>query len=1464
MHKDDYIYLDRRFRDLTKKELETPESLASLNDRDFLPADGWPEILRHPRVVLLAEAGSGKSEEMRQQMMRLRGEGRPAFYLDLVSLDDDAPTNLMDPEEEASFLAWKVDKTSTAWFFLDAVDELKLTQGKLERALNRLLREASGLLHRIHVVMSSRPSDWRPRDMATFKAKLPIVAFETSMAPAPDEVFLAAIRDEDVRRDPDPMPTVGVDGPRTVILLPLSERQIETFARRRGIADAAAFLAEIRRQDAWAFARRPLDLSELAQTWTTLGTLGKRVEQHEANIKAKLRDDGERPDQDVLSDTRAREGAERLAFAMALTRARTIHSPEQRFDVERTEGALDAAVILPDWNEVERQTLLRRALFDPATYGRVRFHHRSVQEYLAACHLRRLREKGMPVHGLRRLLLAELYGEHLVKPSVRPIAAWMALWDQDVRRELAEREPETLLTHGDPGSLPLDVRRTLLRAFVEMYGDGRPRGLDTPLAEVRRLAHPELATVIGELWAGGWSNPEVHDLLLEMMWQGAIEGCADIAEAAARDIELSWYQRVAATRALLACNLTQAVRGIADSAIGEPTMWPDRFVQVIAVDLFPNVLTVGELITLVERTRETKEVIGGFAWAMRQIVERLDLWSEASSRLRDALADLIWRGRNPTQHWHNVKGRFDHMAPALALLCDRQLSAFPEKCDAAMSRACAIASRFGHDEVGVRELVRDLRKRFEADPALREVAFWSEVALLDELAPATDGFERYFRAQPGGLTGDLNEIDRPWLEKALREHADPRRRVVALHALIVLWFSRGLVESELNALRAATSDDTGLSETLRERTSPPAPNPEAERMERNARRRERVHEGRSRQRIEEWTRWRDELKTNPGSAFSPENLLTAAANLYSWLSGAKRGENRLNVWDYEALGQAFGEDVAKRAECAFKEIWRANPPVLWSRRPAEERNTILGIWTYGLCGLAAEAASPGWTSRLTREEARTAAAYATIEINEFPTWLADLAATHSNEVVAVLGDELAGELAAGAEHPFLSTLQRLSRADHHVKRPFVSQILAEVCGRSWTAPRRPGSSHWVQHLTAALQILNDAGDTGQKAILAAECERFYLIDPSAIASPVWLRQLFRLDPSRAASALESGLGSLPECCRTASAISLFASLFGGRESLLLEFDDDAVRAAVLERLVRCAYEYVHPRDDRQHEGSYTPGTRDNAETGRGFLLSALLDTSGPEAHRAILALADDPLFAHFPDRLRLLARHQAASDADTQRLEVAAVVALNMRYELPPNDRNSLFEVMVDRLDDLQQEVAHDDFTIRRTLRSITDEIEMQRYLARRLRDMAKGAYIVTREEEVADRKEPDIRLITNGGSHKAAIEVKVASSWSLAELERALRDQLVAQYLRDEGCRAGCLLLTYEGKKKSWNNKDLGINLDFDDLIKHLAAMGYKLEREQAYAFRLAVYGLDLQDPPLLAAHHLSEIRVKKQRGKK
>ena len=143
------------------------------------------------------------------------------------------------------------------------------------------------------------------------------------------------------------------------------------------------------------------------------------------------------------------------------------------------------------------------------------------------------------------------------------------------------------------------------------------------------------------------------------------------------------------------------------SVLSEPEKWPDRFVHVMAGDPSGS-LSVDELIMLVERTGEPRRVTGGFSWTMSQIAEELELHSEVSYRLRDALADLIWRGRIPGQRWHSLKSRFDYVAPALALLCDRQLSAASSRRDIGIA-ACAIAHRFGHNHASSRDFAGSLR-----------------------------------------------------------------------------------------------------------------------------------------------------------------------------------------------------------------------------------------------------------------------------------------------------------------------------------------------------------------------------------------------------------------------------------------------------------------------------------------------------------------------------------------------------------------------------------------------------------------------------------------------------------------------------------------------------------------------------------------------------------------------------------
>ena len=118
----EFIDLERRFHEPTDREVDDPDNLAAWSE--YLPsATGWPKLLEHNRVVLLAEAGAGKTEEMRQQAKRLVAEGKFAFFVALEDLDREPIHDILATDDKR-FEEWKAAADAPAWFLLDAADEL--------------------------------------------------------------------------------------------------------------------------------------------------------------------------------------------------------------------------------------------------------------------------------------------------------------------------------------------------------------------------------------------------------------------------------------------------------------------------------------------------------------------------------------------------------------------------------------------------------------------------------------------------------------------------------------------------------------------------------------------------------------------------------------------------------------------------------------------------------------------------------------------------------------------------------------------------------------------------------------------------------------------------------------------------------------------------------------------------------------------------------------------------------------------------------------------------------------------------------------------------------------------------------------------------------------------------------------------------------------------------------------------
>lgn len=77
---DDFIPLDRTFHELALE-------VGTDDDVDLTRLSGrretlrWPNLLSDQRIILLSEAGSGKTEEVRNVARTLRQDGKPAFFV---------------------------------------------------------------------------------------------------------------------------------------------------------------------------------------------------------------------------------------------------------------------------------------------------------------------------------------------------------------------------------------------------------------------------------------------------------------------------------------------------------------------------------------------------------------------------------------------------------------------------------------------------------------------------------------------------------------------------------------------------------------------------------------------------------------------------------------------------------------------------------------------------------------------------------------------------------------------------------------------------------------------------------------------------------------------------------------------------------------------------------------------------------------------------------------------------------------------------------------------------------------------------------------------------------------------------------------------------------------------------------------------------------------------------------------
>ncbi|MBC3832304.1 ATP-binding protein [Undibacterium amnicola] len=1445
--------IQRNFCDISE-EIDSHIEYAQIQKQMGLAGKmNWEKLLESRRILIVSEAGSGKTYECKQTQQRLWDSGQPAFFLELAELAKADVYDQLSSSAIERFETWQSSQSDIATFFLDSIDELQLTQGNFKVALTRLERKLSKNLHRTCIIITTRPI---PFDGNEFKRILPVPQSdeEVNLGEISLEESFARIAAGQISTNGQEK-TKAPEAPiwRHVYLMPLSAEHIHEIAHAQKVENIAELLNAIHQRDLEDFTHRPLDLIELCIDWREHKRIHTHQEQLENNIRIKLKPRIDRDELIPLSPEKALDGASKLALACLLSKKLTIRHSAESEQVANTEGTLDPSTILIDWNEKERKTLLERPLFGFANYGRIRFHHRSVIEFLAAKQLNNLLQVGMTVKALKRLLFAETpQGIKVIKPSLRPIVAWLAANDGSIFKEVLEREPEVLLNFGDPESLSFTQRCQALETYVNRYKDGKWRGLHVPRLQVHRIASQELAPLILEIWSLNIENPEVRELIIEIIEIGKIKECADLALTVALNHKAEWQERHSSIAALIQFNDSHII-DVLNNMLGHPEQWIAQLIKSAIVDCFPLQLSIEQVGFLLQHVSELSNEIGELKWRWPKVIAESNFTQHALEQLRQKLNDLVLENAIPTRTELIDKTPRADLLNALAAVCLRLLT---KNCfDEAVFKSSIVVQHFSEDHyASQKEPISELRKALSSIPEqCRETFYFVHLAFIQSFySTENSNYQFYHLSHQSPIQYNIQQDD-IWIRKnlALRSLAiDTRAHLLKLMINIHNDTQHDSAQYFDNFISLVT-DSENLTKQLEEYSKPPKVYAEQIRCENQAKKYEEKSRRQDAKKRASWTALRREICNAPHNVFSNERMWNTSWNL--WHAALNDNNQKSAAWNRLFFEKYFGEEITNQFKHVLTNVWRNEKPILRVERRDEDKNTWYESWNLGLWAISAESEGPDWATNLCHEEALLAARFVAIALNEFPAWLPNLTSAHSLAVETILGLELAGELNEVTKSIcYFKILQRLQRESPSFVKLFIPVLLQHFNSVSQLKETDDEKSA-NERLHLVVNLLLKYGDETVVDFILSNAKEKLNKGLNTPFSFVWISALLAISPTDATTILENEL-ILVESNEISSGVKWIAKLFGKElNKRLFTLTNTNFTPQVLLKLLRLAYKHANPKDDPVHKGSYAPNMRDNAKRGRDALLTAVLNLTGSEGWNAKQELADDPLLTDFKDRALSLATESAAREMDDQIYSPTEISDFYKSYEVAPKTRDELFKMMLDHLDDLEDSLLRDD-SLKELWRSIPEEKMMRQAISHELIRISKNNYHVSQEGVTAEEKETDIRIQLCNCDLQGVIELKLGDGRSGRDLRDTLKNQIVTKYMAPEYRRAGCLLVTVNSDKH-WDHPDTDASLDISGLRDMLNEEAQKIVTERGWTLKLAARVLDLR--PRLMTEKLSKAKI-------
>ncbi|MCY1023761.1 hypothetical protein [Pyxidicoccus sp. MSG2] len=1181
----------------------------------FRQGKSWLQLLEHRYVVVLGEAGTGKSTEFESQADALVMAGRAAFFVELNDLAEDGLVGSLDPDDEERLHAWRKTKQH-AVFFLDSLDEAKLQRHSLHQALRKLRKELKDEWQRVQLTISCRVSDWwADADRSSLEEVIPKDSNE--------KVYVVQIA-------------------------PLDEDQVARLVAHIGVTDVGAFMIAIKESHAQVFVERPLDVEWLGTYWMRQHRIGSLRELVADNINEKLQERATR--RSTLPRSKAEKGIRALAGIATLTRRHSFLVPDEQHDIHRAASAINPNEVLADWSNEDIQQLLRLPIFDESTYGRVRIHHRSVQEYLAAKWLVDLSDAGLARSKLEELLFREEAGQRVIPEHLGPVVAWFSLWDASLREKLVREAPVLLLAHGDPSGLSVDERSNILRNYAHSYTERKHLFDRFEQASLDRFASPALANTIIDLLSAPDLPEELTAVLLQIVEHGRIVGCVPSALRLALTQSCSEHVRFFAIRAVgIAGNKEHREQLL--PLIETTENWEQDVAGSFVRALYPDLLSIDGLLRVLSRVEPKRR----YTLTSLQIVLENEIpASHPGQRLQLLQALMAFIGTTNENGKREIRHERAWLLRAAGKLLAATLDDLPSDSvhmaliNVHMALVKDALELFRQrDETGLQTAaehgVDEVREAVARHGEIRRMLFWQRVEAHRQRKGKTP--TRYHELPYSHDIFELSANDEQWLTRDASERGNIRERLLAFDTLGWVLNIQEKLEYRLSQLQSIAAKDPVLRKRLERSMNRPAPNlPSMTKWQRINRARELR---RKRQHDISCKALTDHIETIRDG--------TNSRALWFLWERTKQDETYSSTKAHTSLREQYGDKIADAALDGWRAFWRLYDPPLPHER--KSRNTSPCGITLGLTGLSQDIQAGLDIANLDEALVVRAIRYAACELNSFPDWMGGIAEAHPK----VVAQTLEAAISADYEHPDTGTpindvLAKLARS-HHSARFACASVLSRLLG-----VKEPPM---VEALIETLSILLTTKNVDVAIVDAIAENRCRDALKNRRRFAVWWCAWIDRDGDSALDFLEKmlnesspddGYGVIEEICN-------FIHECDERFALMPIAAFKKVGA--LARLIPLVYGYITPAGDTHHEGAYSPGPRDNAQTVRSNLITWLADIPGTESTTALRKVAEDPRMAGFRDWLLHRADQRLVADLSKATPSVAdALIGLFKQFGL--------------------------------------------------------------------------------------------------------------------------------------------------------------------------------------------------------